>query len=205
MKVLRNIDSAVNAYKYIAITAILGSFALCSYNTWSTSNTVEKSREKIYVLNNGNSLELALARNPEANRKAEIKNHITMFHQFFYDLDPDPVDIKESVEKAMYLIGESGKQMQFAREESLYYPKLVDGSISTRVKIDSFQVDMSTVPYVVNIFARQKLIRPSKILFKNLISQCQVRNVKRTDNNPHGLLIERYRIIDNSTIKEISR
>lgn len=205
MKVIRNIDSAVKGYKYVSIAVIIAAFGFCMFNNYSTSKLISQSREKVYVLNNGNSLEMALARNPEENREAEIKSHVTMFHQFFYNLDPDPVDIKESIERALYLIGESGKQMQFAREENLYYSKIIDASISTRVKIDSIQLDMSRNPYLVNIFARQKLIRPSKVLFKNLVSQCQVRNVKRTDNNPHGLIIEKYNILDNKTIKEIKR
>lgn len=77
-------------------------------------------------------------------------------------MDPDPIDIKR-IEKALFFIDESGKQIHFKREEALYYHQLVDGSISTRVYIDSIvPVLAENNVYHCKIFARQKFIRSSK-------------------------------------------
>lgn len=163
---------------------------------------VENSRDKVYLLSQGDALELVRSRNGVDNITAEIKNHITMFHQFFYDLDPDPIDIKSRINKSLYLIDETGKQIHFKREEALYYHQLVDGSISTRVYIDSIKPILQNNIYHCIIYARLKYIRSSKVTEKRINSECIIRNVARTDNNPHGFMIEQYRLTNNSTIYE---
>ncbi len=163
---------------------------------------VEDSRNNVYLLSNGDALELVRSRSGKDNITAEIKNHITMFHQFFYDLDPDPVDIKARIGKALYLIDDSGKQIHFKREEALYYHQLIDGSISTRVYIDSIglRLDQNN-KYQCKIYAWQKFTRSSGITEKRIDAECSIRNVARTDNNPHGFLIEQYRLINNKINK----
>lgn len=205
MKTLKNLDTSFKTMKFILFGVVLSATAIVLYNTYSSHLLIEKSREKVYVLKDGEALELALSRNPEYNRKAEIKNHLEMFHQFFFNLDPDPKDIKYSIGKALYLIDDSGKQLHYAREEELYYHKIVDGSITSRILVDSVQVNMTSAPYVARIYCKQKLVRPTTVVYKNLITQCQLRDIKRTDNNPHGLLMERFQILDNSTTHEKPR
>lgn len=167
---------------------------------------VDESRNKVYLLSNGDALELVRSRSGKDNITAEIKNHITMFHQFFYDLDPDPVDIKTRIGKALYLIDDSGKQIHFKREEALYYHQLIDGSISTRVFIDSIGLSLDqNNKYQCKIYAWQKFTRSSGVTEKRIDAECSIRNVARTDSNPHGFLIEQYRLINNNNKNEESK
>lgn len=202
MKVLQNIDTSLKSMRIIMLGVIVLSFLFSSYIYYQSITLVEESRNKVYLLNQGDALELVRSRNGNDNIVAEIKNHITMFHQFFYNLDPDPVDIKARIDKALYLIDESGKQIHFKREEALYYHQLVDGSISTRVYIDSIIPRMENNNYYCKIFARLKYIRSSKISEKHIDSECRIRNAARTDNNPHGFIIEQYRLTNNTTVYE---
>lgn len=205
MKILQNVDTALKTMKMVCFLVITGSLVFSGYIYYSSMILVEQSGNKVYLLNQGDALELVRSRNGTDNIVAEIKNHVTMFHQFFYDLDPDPIDIKARINKALFLIDDSGKQIHFKREEALYYHQLVDGSISSRVYIDSIVPRLDNNIYFCKIYARQKFIRSSKVTEKRIDAECKIRSVARTDNNPHGFLIEKYNLINNNTLYEQSK
>lgn len=203
MKILRNIDSSQKILKFISAIVIIMAFSFSGFIYFYSMNQISLSREKVYLLNNGNALELVKSRNLQDNLKAEVKNHVTMFHEFFYNLDPDAKDIKSRVNRALNLIDESGKLLESQRNENLYYQKMIEGSISSRFYLDSISVKSSDDKYYFcKIFGKQKLERSSKLILKNLISECRVRQLSRTDNNPHGLVIENFIVINNKTIDE---
>ena len=49
----------------------------------------EKQREKIYVLEQGKSLMLALSQDLQQNRPVEAREHVRRFHELFFSLSPD--------------------------------------------------------------------------------------------------------------------
>lgn len=199
MKLTQNIDTSLKTMRIILVVIVALSFFFCSFVYLKSMDEIETSRNKVYLLSQGDALELVRSRNGKDNIKAEIKNHITMFHEFFYNLDPDPVDIKERIGKALYLIDESGQQLHFKRKDALYYHQLVDGNISTRVYIDSIiSIQSENEKYHCKIYAWQKFIRSSRITTKRIDGECNIRSVARTDNNPHGFLIEQYRLTNNN-------
>lgn len=118
MEVLRNIDKTINVAKFLTIFVLLASFIFAGFIYYDSTLKIEESKNKIYVLNNGNILELTKSRNTENNIEAEIKNHISMFHEFFFNIDPDPIDIKNRINKALQLIDESGKLLESDRVEN---------------------------------------------------------------------------------------
>jgi hypothetical protein len=69
--------------------------------------------------------------------------------------------------------------------------------------VDSIALDLNRYPYYFKCFATEKLIRATSTVNKVLITQGYLRNVSRSDNNPHGFLIERWETIANrdTTIK----
>lgn len=206
MKILQNIDTSLKNMRIISLAVIVFSLLFSGFIYTKSMAQVDESRNKVYLLSNGDALELVRSRSGKDNITAEIKNHITMFHQFFYDLDPDPVDIKTRIGKALYLIDDSGKQIHFKREEALYYHQLIDGSISTRVFIDSIGLSLDqNNKYQCKIYAWQKFTRSSGVTEKRIDAECSIRNVARTDSNPHGFLIEQYRLINNNNKNEESK
>lgn len=205
MKNLENINKSFKTARLTLIIIVVLSLVLNGYVVYTTLDMVGKEREKIYVLDNGNTLQLALSKNSAANRVFELKNHLKMFHNLFFDLDPDPNAIKIQIKNALNLIDNSGKLKNSIREENMFYHKLVDGNMSSKIHVDSINVYMKEKPYRAVYFAKQKIIRQSKVVFKNLITSCSFREVKRSDDNPHGFLIENYEILDNSIIQESER
>lgn len=204
MKIIQNVDTSLKTMRMVMVVVIGLSFGFAGYIYLYSMNEIEANRNKVYLLNQGNALELIRSRNGNDNIMAEIKSHVTMFHEFFYNLDPDPVDIKTRINKALVLIDESGVMMQAKRNEALYYHKLVEGSISSRVYVDSINVTPNRDKYQCVIFARQKLIRSTKVQEKHIDAECSIRTVNRTDSNPHGFIIEQYKITNNSPITETS-
>ncbi|POS00903.1 conjugative transposon TraK protein [Flavobacterium croceum DSM 17960] len=205
MKELKNLDYSIKTFRIFGIAVILICFVFSISVYFYSMSLVEKSKDKVYLLNNGNALELVRSRNLLDNVKAEIKSHVTMFHEFFFNLDPDPQDIKKRVTKALNLIDDTGRQLESSRNESMYYHKMIEGAISSRFYLDSISLQQNNNIYYCKIFAKQKLERSSKIVFKNLIAECRIRQTSRTDDNPHGLLIENYLIKNNETINEINK
>lgn len=205
MKTLKHIDNIDKGRNILVIVVVaLMCIALVSVIIFY-NNRLEAANSRVYVLVNGNSLELALGKDATVNRKVEAINHIEMAHKFFFNLDPDPVDIKKSIERALYLGDNTLQELYSRRNEELYYHKLVEGNISSRILIDSIKVDMSVKPFNAAIYAKQKLTRPTKIIEKNLIASCRLRETKRTDKNPHGFMIERYRIVNSDILSQKNR
>jgi hypothetical protein len=62
-------------------------------------------------------------------------------------------------------------------------------------------VNTKNYPYYFKCFCKQKIIRPTTIVTRNLLTEGYLRNVERSDNNPHGFLIEKWKILDNKDLK----
>tara|TARA_B100000953_G_scaffold292755_1_gene280380 strand:+ start:499 stop:1128 length:630 start_codon:yes stop_codon:yes gene_type:complete len=201
----KNIDSAWKLSRMISIVVVVFSFLFSASVYFYSMNMIKSEREKVYVLDNGASLKLALKSNMKENRPAEIRNHVTTFQRLFFTLDPDPKQIKENISSAMFLIDNSGLKYEEIRQDKRYYEDIVAGNISTDIQVDSIKVDVSVYPYVCYWYGKERRIRPSKVVINNLFTRCQLRDVSRTDNNPHGLIMERYTVLNNKTIESHDR
>ena len=62
-----------------------------------------EQRKKIYVLDNGKSLILALAQDAAANRPVEAREHVRRFHELFFTLAPDKDAIESNMKRAFML------------------------------------------------------------------------------------------------------
>jgi conjugative transposon TraK protein len=109
------------------------------------------------------------------------------------------------VTKALYLADESAKRIYDDLKESGYYSGIISGNISQTISIDSITVDINNYPYQFKCFAKQKIIRTTSILERSLITEGTLRSVSRSDNNPHGFLIEHWNTIENKDLKVENR
>ena len=83
-KSLTNIESS-----FKRIRLMLAVFACCcalvtGYALWSSYRFAEKQREKIYVLDGGKSLMMALSQDLSQNRPAEAREHVRRFHELIF-------------------------------------------------------------------------------------------------------------------------
>lgn len=166
---------------------------------------VERSRQKIYVLDNGQSLLLALRSDISENRSAEAKHHVKRFHELFFTLEPDKDYIESNIREALYLADQSAMVQYRTFKENNLYNRVIASNISMTLSSDSVRMDFSSYPYVFHYYGKQKIVRKSNITVRKLVTTGRLRNISRTDNNTHGFLIEGWIVKDNSDIQTTQR
>ena len=170
-----------------------------------SANMVERSRQKIYVLDNGKSLLVALREDISENRNAEARDHVKRFHELFFTMEPDKEYIENNVREALHLADRSAMEQYQSYKESNLYNQVIASDISMTLQTDSIQLDFSTYPYRFYFYGKQKIVRKSNITIRRLSTSGSLRNISRTDNNPHGFLMENWRIKDNQDLETIKR
>lgn len=195
----KNIETAFKHVRLFSFVLIAATMAICCFCITESYRMVERSRQRIYLLAGGKALE-ALSADRRDNIPVEARDHVRGFHHYFFTLDPDEQVIREGIGRALYLADGTAKKQYDDLRESGYYSGIISGNISQEVSADSVVVDMDAHPWHFRYYGTQRIIRPTAILQRRLITEGYLRNVSRSDNNPHGFLIERWRVIDNSDL-----
>jgi len=197
---LKNIDSAFKFIRGFCLLLVTGSLLVCCYSIYKSAAAVTEAKQKIYILANGKILE-AFAADRKDNIPVEARDHIKMFHHYFFTLDPDDRVIQSNLTKALYLADASAKRAYDNLKENGYYANVISGNISQQINIESIQIDLIQYPFYFRCFGTEKIIRPTSTVTRDLITEGYLRNVSRSDNNPHGFLIERWNTIENKDVK----
>lgn len=196
---MKNIDTAFRYVRGFTMLVIVGCIIICCYTLYKSFTAVTLMQDKVYILVNGKALE-AYSSERKDNVVIEARDHVKTFHLFFFTLDPDDKVIKTNVTKALYLADDSAKRVYDDLKENGYYSGIISGNISQTIVIDSINISTDNYPYHFKCFAKQNIIRTTSILNRNLITEGTLRNVSRSDNNPHGFLIERWNTIENKDL-----
>ena len=199
-KKMQNIDTAFRHIRTFTIIVVIGCTIICCFAIYKSFRLVYEMQDKVYILANGNALE-AYASNRKDNIPVEAKDHVKNFHQFFFTLDPDDKVIKANVGKALYLADGSAKREYDNIRENGYYSNIIAGNISQQIRVDSVSVNINEYPYYFRCYAIQLIIRTTSTVTRSLVTEGYLRNVSRSDNNPHGFLIERWTTIENKDLK----
>ena len=190
---------------YVLVLISLSLMGVSSYIYYESVQLVELSKEKIYVLDNGKSLLVALREDISENRDAEARDHVKRFHELFFTLEPDKTYIENNVREALYLADRSAMEQYQAFKENNLYNQVIASDISMTLQTDSIILDFSAYPYHFSYSGRQKIVRKSNITIRSLKTSGYLRNISRTDNNPHGFLMENWRIDENKDLESIRR
>lgn len=196
---MKNIDTAFRYVRGFTMLVIAGCIIICCYTLYKSFESVALMQNKVYILANGKAIE-AYASDRRDNVPVEARDHVKTFHKFFFTLDPDDKVIKTNVTKALYLADDSAKRIYDDLKENGFYSGIISGNISQTIQIDSINIDIKEYPYRFQCYAKQSIIRTTSILKRSLITQGSLRNVSRSDNNPHGFLIERWNTIENKDL-----
>jgi conjugative transposon TraK protein len=201
---LKNIDTAFQHIKLFSLALIVACAAICSYTIYKSFDMVMQVQQRIYILANGKALE-AWSEERKDNIPVEARDHVKMFHHYFFTLDPDDRVIEANITKALYLADASAKRQYDNLKEGRYYSNIISGNISQQIFTDSIRIDINQYPFYFRYYAREKLIRTSSIVTRSVITEGYLRNVSRSDNNPHGFLIEKWNTLENKDLKTENR
>ena len=204
-KCLTNIETSFRqlrmyAFVFAGICAVVTVAAV-----WMSYSFAERQRQKIYVLDIGRSLMVALSQDLAQNRPVEAREHVRRMHELFFTLAPDKAAIESNINRAMYLADKSLYSYYRDWNEKGYYNRLISGNINQTVLVDSMQCDFDNYPYRITTFARQMIIRNSNITERSLVTRCFLQSTVRSDNNPQGFMAERFEILENRDIRTVER
>lgn len=159
---------------------------------------VREERQKIYVLDNEVPV-LVKQTGIEVNLEVESKSHVNLFHSLFFTLPPDDQFIKHNMEQAMYLIDESGLKQYNNLKEKGFFNTILASSATVTIMPDSILMDMSNMAF--EYYGVQRIERETSILKRQLITTGKLRQVPRTENNPHGLIITEWKTVLNKDLE----
>ncbi len=204
-KSLKNIETSFRQIRFFGITFVVLCAGIVIYALFSAYNFAEAQRQKIYVLDGGKSLMLALSQDLSQNRPVEAREHVKRFHELFFTLSPDKNAIESNVQRALFLVDKSAFGYYQDLQEKGYYNRIISGNINQNVQVDSVSCNFDTYPYRVVTYAKQFILRESNITERSLVTRCNLINSVRSDNNPHGFTMEAFEIIENKDLRVIDR
>ncbi len=201
---MKNIDTAFRHVRSFTMLIIACCVLICGFALYKSFSLVSEMQGKIYILANGKALE-AYSSERRDNIPVEARDHVKTFHVLFFTLDPDDKAIQANVTKALYLADGSAKRIYDDLKENGYYSGLISGNVNQTIMVDSVAIDINEYPYRFRCYATQSITRPTSITTRSLVTEGALRNVSRSDNNPHGFLIERWSTIENRDLKTANR
>ena len=190
---MKNIETSFRQIRlftlvFACLCAVVTGFAL-----WKSYSFAEAQRHKIYVLDNGKSLMLALSQD------------VRRFHELFFTLSPDKSAIEGNIKRSLLLADKSAFNYYKDLSEKGYYNRIISGNINQMIEIDSLRCDFDKYPYSVRTFARQIILRESSVTERSLVTRCRLLDAVRSDNNPQGFIIEGFEITENKDLQTLKR
>lgn len=204
-KSLKNIETSFKQIRMIVLVFVVLCAGITGYSVWNSYDFAEAQRQKIYVLDEGKSLMLALSQDLSQNRPVEAREHVKRFHELFFTLSPDKNAIESNINRALFLVDKSAFRYYQDMSEKGYYNRIVSGNINQVIQIDSVACNFDAYPYKTTVYAKQMIIRASNVTERSLVTRSDLRNSVRSDNNPHGFIMERFEIIENRDLRTIDR
>ena len=204
-KSLKNIETSFRQIRLFGIVFLCLCALVSVFSVVASFRFAEKQREKIYVLDGGKSLMLALSQDLSQNRPVEAREHVRRFHELFFSLSPDKAAIESNVGRAFQMGDKNALSYYKVLQEKGFFNRLIAGNVSQMVKVDSIRCDFDRYPYEVTTFARQRILRESTVTERSLVTTCRLVNVSRSDNNPQGFMVEALNIVENKDLATYDR
>ena len=192
--VIKNLENKIKLVMIICCLFLVGCIIISISSIWTARGMVTDAQQKVYVLD-GNVPILVNRSTMEETLDVEAKSHIEMFHHYFFTLAPDDKYIKYTMDKAMYLVDETGLAQYNTLKEKGFYSNIMGTSAVFSIKFDKDKMEFT-------YYGRQRIERRTSILTRELVTAGQLKRVPRTDNNPHGLLITNWRTLLNKDVEQ---
>src|ERR1700688_2256195 len=142
----KNINSAFQHIRSFSLLFLTGCTAITCLILFKSMKMLSEAQAHIYILANGKVLE-AFAADRKDNIPVEARDHISMFHHYFFTLDPDEKVITANITRALYLADASAKSLYDNLKESSYYSNVISGNISQQISVDSIKLNIEENPY----------------------------------------------------------
>lgn len=199
MAVIKNLENKIKLVMIVSCVFMAGCIIISLGSIFTAKGMVDDAQKKVYVLD-GTVPILVQRTTMDETLDVEAKSHIELFHHLFFTLAPDDKYINYTMEKAMYLVDETGEAQYNALKEKGFYNNIMGTSAVFSIFCDSIDFDKEKMSFIY--YGRQRIERRTNILMRQLVTAGNLKRVPRTENNPHGLLITNWRTLLNKDLEQ---
>ena len=197
--VIKNLENKIKLVMIVSCLFMVGCIIISLGSIFTAKGMVDDAHKKVYVLD-GNVPILVQRTTMDETLDVEAKSHVELFHNLFFTLAPDDKYIEYTMEKAMYLVDDTGLAQYNALKEKGFYNNIMGTSAVFSIFCDSIKFDKDKMQFTY--YGRQRIERRTNILMRKLVTAGELKRVPRTDNNPHGLLITNWRTLLNQDLEQ---
>ncbi|MEW7223616.1 conjugative transposon protein TraK, partial [Elizabethkingia anophelis] len=103
----------------------------------------------------------------------------------------------------LYLIDDSGKKEYANLREKGFYNQIISSNSMVTTQADSIKIDLEKKKFIY--YGKEMINRKSSVIKRKLITEGNFDDIIRSPNNPHGVILKNWRILDNSEISNESK
>ena len=185
----------------VTLTALILSFAGCFASCCLTLKYLDSTHHRVYIIDEGAAFAAHIGDDRSLSMELEIEDHVGRFHEHLFSLSPSKRAIEESLEAAYRMSDRS----VYDYAEKGYYSRMVSANISQQIIVDSVRTETGKKPYMVRTYSRLFVLRESSAAEYSIQSTCEVVPVNRSSDNPHGLMIEKFRVVSQELSSSVRR
>jgi len=200
--IIKNIEARIRLATWMVAGSIVIVIAVTLIVSSNAYRQVEDARKSIYILNNNIPLE-ATRTDMNLNRPAEYRADVDLFHSLFFSLTPDDKYIEYQMKKAMYLVDQSGVEEYNNLKENGFFNSILSSSSVLTLQTDSISLDVARKYF--RYYGKLKIDRRSSTVVRSLITEGYLKDIPRSDNNPHGVLIINWKTLENKDLDAIQK
>lgn len=195
--IVKNIEKRIKINKTMAIATVIFAIVIVIVGFSYSYKIVQDSRKSIYILDNGVPV-LVKQTDELLNRPVEYKAQVELFHRLFFTLAPDDEYINKNIDKALYLMDDSAKKERSNLTEKGWYNQIISSNATVSIQTDSINIDLNNKRFMY--YGTQMINRKTSLIIRKLITQGTFKDIPRTPNNAHGVLLENWNILDNTEL-----
>ncbi|MCC8119034.1 MAG: conjugative transposon protein TraK [Bacteroidales bacterium] len=197
--VIKNLENKIKLVIIICGIFIVGAIIISIASMVTAANMVNESHKRIYVLD-GNVPIIVSRTDMSETLEIEARSHIERFHNMFFTLVPDDKYIRTNIDRALYMVDETGLAQYNALKEKGFYSSIMGASAMCSIMCDSINLNMDDMTFTY--YGRQRIERRTTTIIRELVTTGGLKKVPRSDNNPHGLMIVNWRTLVNRDIEQ---
>ena len=163
---------------------------------------VSSHQDNIYVLDKtGAALSATAMDGALVDRRVEAEDHVRQFHNLMFNLFPNREAIEANINAACEMCDKSAYEYYLAQQERQFYTNLISQNISQYINIDSVKVNTGSYPYRETTYGRITVMRESNMTSYRFVSEGQLVTTGRSKVNPHGFMLEQFRVVSQDVIE----
>ncbi|WP_311947140.1 conjugative transposon protein TraK [Mucilaginibacter terrae] len=200
--IIKNIEAKVRLATLVSVGSLIMAVLIVGINSIYAYRVVANARKSIYILD-GDLPVLARQTDAQLNRPAEYRAHVNLYHSLFFSLTPDDKFMEYQMKKAMYLVDESGMKQYNDLKENGFFNSILSSSSVLTLQTDSVMLDAKRAYF--RYYGKLKIDRRSSTVIRSLITEGYLKDIPRSDNNPHGVLIVNWKTLENKDLQDVAK